>query len=71
MVIKHVFRMNLRLPDDVLEIGDVAVHGEEAYPSDELVSVGARAIADEAPKPARLADGKVPERARLSSTDDS
>ena len=32
MVIKHVFRMKLRLPDEVLEIGDVAVHGEEAYP---------------------------------------
>jgi Amt family ammonium transporter len=29
MVIKHVFRMKLRLPDEVLEIGDVAVHGEE------------------------------------------
>jgi ammonium transporter, Amt family len=71
MVIKHVFRMKLRLPDEVLEIGDVAVHGEEAYPSDELVSVGARAVADEAPKPARSADGKVPERARLSSADDS
>ena len=41
MVIKYVFRMNLRLPDADLEIGDVAVHGEEVYPSDELVSVGA------------------------------
>ena len=59
MVIKYVFRMNLRLPDDVLEIGDVAVHGEEAYPSDELVSVSATSIADEA----RSVDGKVPEKA--------
>jgi Amt family ammonium transporter len=69
MVIKHVFRMKLRMPDEVLEIGDVAVHGEEAYPSDELVSVAAKAIADEAPRPAQP-DGKVPERARLASTDD-
>ena len=68
MVIKHVFRMKLRLPDEVLEIGDVAVHGEEAYPSDELVSVGAKAIADEGP--AQPPDGKVAERARLASTDD-
>ena len=37
MVIKYVFRMNLRLPDADLEIGDVAVHGEEVYPSDELI----------------------------------
>ena len=36
----------LRMPDAVLEIGDVAVHGDEAYPSDELVSVGAKALAD-------------------------
>ena len=40
MIIKYVFRMKLRLPDDVLEIGDVAVHGEEAYPSEDLVGVG-------------------------------
>jgi len=43
----------------VLLIGDVAVHGEEAYPSDELVGVGA-SMADEAsPTPA---GGKVPEK---------
>jgi ammonium transporter, Amt family len=72
MVIKYVFRMNLRLPDEQLEIGDVAVHGEEAYPSDELISVGAKAIADEAPSPDRPApDGKIPERARLAPQDDS
>src|SRR4029077_8138621 len=67
MVIKHVFRMKLRLPDEVLEIGDVAVHGEEAYPSDELVGVGA-SMADEAsPAPP---DGKVPEKAARSAGDD-
>jgi len=49
MVIKYVFRMKLRLPDEVLEIGDVAVHGEEAYPADELVSVAAASMADEVP----------------------
>ena len=64
MVIKHVFRMKLRLPDEVLAIGDVAVHGEEAYPSDELVGVGAVSLADEAQAPSSaLADGKVPEKA--------
>ena len=47
MVIKYVFRMNLRIPDDQLEIGDIAVHGEEAYPSEDLVSVGS-SMADEA-----------------------
>src|SRR4029077_17455953 len=35
--------MNLRIPDEQLEIGDVAVHGEEAYPTEELVRVGAAA----------------------------
>ncbi len=59
--------MNLRLPDEVLEIGDVAVHGEEAYPSDELVSVGAVSAADEAP----AKEGKVPERASTAAQDDS
>jgi ammonium transporter, Amt family len=49
MVIKYVFRMKLRIPDADLEIGDVAVHGEEAYPADELVSVAAASMADEAP----------------------
>ena len=39
--------MKLRLPDEVLEIGDLAVHGEEAYPSDNLVSVSAMSVADE------------------------
>ena len=57
MVIKHVLRMNLRLPDAVLEIGDVAVHGEEAYPSDELISVSASSGADEL----AALEGKVPE----------
>jgi ammonium transporter, Amt family len=62
-VIKHVFRMKLRLPDEVLEIGDLAVHGEEAYPSDDLVSVGAASRADE------TLDGKVPETTSAVSAD--
>ena len=33
--------MKLRMPDEQLEIGDVAVHGEEAYPSEDLISVSA------------------------------
>jgi Amt family ammonium transporter len=33
--------MKLRIPDDQLEIGDVAVHGEEVYPSEDLISVSA------------------------------
>jgi Amt family ammonium transporter len=70
MVIKHVFRMKLRLPDEVLEIGDVAVHGEEAYPSDELVSARASSIADEVPK-AALPDGKTPEKAAKTVGDDA
>jgi ammonium transporter, Amt family len=69
MVIKHVFRMKLRLPDEVLEIGDVAVHGEEAYPSDELISAHASSIADEAPR--ALPDGKVPEKATKTAGDDT
>ena len=60
--------MKLRLPDEALEIGDVAVHGEEAYPSDELISVSA-SIADEAPK-VPLTDGKVPEKAARAAADD-
>ena len=65
MVIKYVFRMNLRIPDDQLEIGDVAVHGEEAYPADELISVGS-SRADEI---ALTSDGKVPEKAVKSADD--
>jgi Amt family ammonium transporter len=38
MVIKYVFRIKLRLPDDQLEIGDVAVHGEEAYPLEDVLT---------------------------------
>src|ERR1700683_1119630 len=59
--------MKLRLPEADLEIGDVAVHGEEAYPSDELISVGASSRADEA----SAMDGKVPQTAVTAPQDDS
>jgi Amt family ammonium transporter len=44
--------VKLRLPDAVLETGDLAVHDEEAYPSEELVSVGATAAPAAVPNPA-------------------
>jgi Amt family ammonium transporter len=47
----------LRMPDEMLEIGDLAVHGEEAYPSDEVVRVG--------PEPA---SGAPPTEAAPSTT---
>jgi Amt family ammonium transporter len=36
MFIKYVLRIKLRFSDAELEIGDVAVHGEEAYPQEEV-----------------------------------
>jgi Amt family ammonium transporter len=59
--------MKLRLPEADLEIGDVAVHGEEVYPSDELISVGASSRADEV----SAADGKVPQTSVTAPKDDS
>ena len=38
MVIKYVFRMKLRFDVEELEIGDVAIHGEEAYPLEESLT---------------------------------
>ena len=58
--------VKLRIPDDQLEIGDVAVHGEEAYPSDELISVGS-SMADE--MSSARSDAKVPEKAAKSADD--
>jgi Amt family ammonium transporter len=50
-VIKYVFRMKLRLTDEQLEIGDVAVHGEEVYPAEEILStkLGVTAQAEASP----------------------
>ena len=52
--------MKLRLPDEVLESGDVGVHDEEAYPDDTLAT-GRRfeslaATRSEASKPAEPVD---------------
>jgi Amt family ammonium transporter len=38
MFIKYVLRMKLRFTDAELEIGDVAIHGEEAYPIEEVLT---------------------------------
>ncbi|HVT66943.1 MAG TPA: ammonium transporter [Trebonia sp.] len=61
MVIKYVFRMKLRFDDAELEIGDVAVHGEEAYPVEEVLStkLSVTAEAEASPsteEPVRIAD---------------
>jgi Amt family ammonium transporter len=48
--IKYVLRMNLRLSDEELEIGDIAVHGEEAYPTEGgMSSLSAAAAAEASP----------------------
>ena len=57
--------MSLRMPDEALEIGDVAAHDEEAYPEDTLVSPHAgptrpptRPPASTASPPAHRADAE-------------
>jgi ammonium transporter, Amt family len=52
MIIKYVLRIKLRSDDAILEVGDVAIHGEEAYPADDLVSVSA-SVADEVKAPSK------------------
>jgi Amt family ammonium transporter len=52
--------MKLRIPDDQLEIGDIAVHGEEAYPREDLISVTAAAEASPTPSDGQI---KEPEKA--------
>ena len=62
--------MKLRIPDADLEIGDVAVHGEEVYPSEELVRVGGAAEtagAARAPDRAGLAGGREREPEKVPS----
>ena len=52
--------MKLRLPDEVLEVGDVAIHNEEVYPSEALTRVGSGLTAPPpAPSPADK-QAKVP-----------
>ena len=62
--------MKLRIPDADLEIGDVAVHGEEVYPSEELVRVGGAAEtagAARAPDRAGLTGGREREPEKVPS----
>jgi Amt family ammonium transporter len=58
--------MKLRIPDADLEVGDVAVHGEEAYPSEELVrvasSIAAEPLQPAAPAPQPVEPEKSPAR---------
>ncbi len=63
--------MKLRLPEADLEIGDVAVHGEEAYPSEELVSVSASRAAEPL-TPAAPSDGNStePEKAAQARSEE-
>ena len=51
MFIKYVLRMKLRFSDAELEIGDVAIHGEEAYPQEDALStrLGVTAEAEASP----------------------
>jgi ammonium transporter, Amt family len=55
--------MKLRAPEEDLEIGDVAFHGEEAYPSDELALAGVSAAqaAERATSNSSIPE-KVPEK---------
>jgi ammonium transporter, Amt family len=55
--------MKLRIPDADLEIGDVAVHGEEVYPSEELV----RVASGRASEPLTSATPPEPERASTTT----
>ena len=43
--IKYVLRLNLRAPEAILEIGDIAIHGEEAFPEMAFLSATAEAEA--------------------------
>ncbi|MBO0871127.1 MAG: ammonium transporter, partial [Micromonosporaceae bacterium] len=55
--------MKLRLPDEVLETGDLGVHDEEVYPSDELVGAGA---GSSVPAPAKSGSAAAPAQATAS-----
>jgi ammonium transporter, Amt family len=63
--------MKLRIPDAELEIGDVAVHGEEAYPSEDLVSVSASRAAEPLAPAAPGGNSKEPEKASQSRSEET
>jgi Amt family ammonium transporter len=60
--------MKLRIPDADLEVGDVAVHGEEVCPPGEPVRAGTRDAAA-APPPAGLPDGRPREPEKVPSAE--
>jgi Amt family ammonium transporter len=48
--------MNLRMPEEMLEVGDVAAHEEEAYPDEALVRAGHRSTPTQPPIPSTPAE---------------
>ena len=58
--------MKLRMPDEELEIGDVAVHGEEVYPSEELALAGGVGAAAERATSNSSIPGKGARKGRLT-----
>ena len=60
--IKYVLRMKLRFDDADLEIGDVAIHGEEAYPQEEVLTTRLSVTAEAEASPT-TEEPRRPERA--------
>jgi ammonium transporter, Amt family len=60
--IKYVLRMKLRFDDADLEIGDVAIHGEEAYPQEEVFTTKLSVTAEAEASPT-TEEPRRPERA--------
>jgi len=52
--------MKLRMPDELLETGDVAIHNEEVYPSETLTRVGSGIAAPPSAVPAAGKTQKIP-----------
>jgi hypothetical protein len=59
MFIKYVLRIKLRLSDEELAVGDVAVHGEEAYPAEEIYTTRLSATAEAEASPSTEARSAV------------
>jgi len=71
MIIRYVFRVKLRFSDEELLIGDVAIHGEEAYPQEDALSskLSASAGAEASPtteEPVSARDKKQPRNSRCA-----
>ena len=61
--IKYVLRMKLRFDDADLEVGDVAIHGEEAYPQEEVLSTRLSVTAEAEASPTTEEPDRKPEKA--------